>query len=211
MHLLVVHGVDLEKDGNKAEYLVDWADSLFLPDCSSSLRSDRTIDYTFSNIPDIEIQRLHTNATSGHFPILSVLSIKLKRLICGKSIHWNVFHMFTEYTYSYWENSWSPQTFNLSYDAYIQSLHLLTASCTTTFPLRKYRVVIPPNLRCFMSYVRALSFRMIRTNNSHLFVDDLATVFADRIGKQFSTQCLDLERRIKLFCDELEFYCLLAL
>ncbi|CAF3127738.1 unnamed protein product [Rotaria sp. Silwood2] len=41
--------VDLEKDGDKADTLLNWADDLdmapFVPDAHTSLRSDRTIDY----------------------------------------------------------------------------------------------------------------------------------------------------------------------
>jgi hypothetical protein len=164
--------VDLEQDGIKAEGLLDWADSLslspFVPDCPTSLRSDRSIDYAFSNIPSIVIQKFNTNTTSDHFPILSILPMNYTRHLKAKSIHWKVFNLFTEYTCSYWEKMWSSQNFNASYNDYIKFLHLLIARCTVFFPLNKYRIAIPPNLRCFMSYVRALSFRLIRTNNSEL-------------------------------------------
>ncbi|CAF3803509.1 unnamed protein product [Rotaria magnacalcarata] len=164
--------VDLEHDDKKAESLLEWADSLnlspFLPDCPTSLRSDRTIDYAFSNIAKIDIQKFDTNTTSDHYPILSILPMKCKQQVKGKSIHWKVFNLFTEYTFSYWEKSWCNQHLNSAYDEYIKFLHLLTARCTVSFPLNKYRTAIPPYLRCFMSYVRALSFRQCRTKNSEL-------------------------------------------
>jgi len=164
--------VDLEQDGNKAESLLDWADSLnlspFVPDCPTSLRSDRTIDYALSNIDNIEIQKFNTNTTSDHYPVLSILRMKCKQRINGKSIHWKVFNLFTEYTFSYWEKSWCFQNFDVAYDDYIKFLHYLIARCTVSFPLNKYRLAVPPYLRCFMSYVRALSFRQSRTNDNDL-------------------------------------------
>ncbi|CAF5168696.1 unnamed protein product, partial [Rotaria magnacalcarata] len=123
--------VDLEHDDKKAESLLEWADSLnlspFLPDCPTSLRSDRTIDYAFSNIAKIDIQKFDTNTTSDHYPILSILPMKCKQQVKGKSIHWKVFNLFTEYTFSYWEKSWCNQHLNSAYDEYIKFLHLLTA------------------------------------------------------------------------------------
>ncbi|CAF4269963.1 unnamed protein product, partial [Rotaria magnacalcarata] len=178
--------VDLEHDDKKAESLLEWADSLnlspFLPDCPTSLRSDRTIDYAFSNIAKIDIQKFDTNTTSDHYPILSILPMKCKQQVKGKSIHWKVFNLFTEYTFSYWEKSWCNQHLNSAYDEYIKFLHLLTARRTVSFPLNKYRIAIPPYLRCFMSYVRALSFRQCRTKNSKIVKDsnkmcDLAANF----------------------------------
>ena len=43
------------------------------------------------------------------------------------------------------------------------------------------------------------------------FPDDLAAVLAGRIGVKFTDQCIDLERRLRKFLDNLEFYSLLTL
>ncbi|CAF3872971.1 unnamed protein product, partial [Rotaria sp. Silwood1] len=126
--------VDLEHDDKKAESLLEWADSLnlspFLPDYPTSLRSDRTIDYAFSNIAKIDIQKFDTNTTSDHYPILSIIPMECKQQVKGKSIHWKVFNLFTEYTFSYWEKIWCNQHLNSTYDEYIKFLHLLTARKT---------------------------------------------------------------------------------
>jgi hypothetical protein len=61
----------------------------------------------------------------------------------------------------------------------------------------------------FISYHADMS-NFLSWSSSHLFADDLAAVLAGRIGENFTTQCLDLERRIKFFCEQLEFYCLLT-
>ena len=41
---------------------------------------------------------------------------------------------------------------------------------------------------------------------SHFFADDLAAVIAGSIGMKFSSQCLDLERKLQLFFENLEYY-----
>ena len=108
------------------------------------------------------------NTTSDHCSILSVLSTRTTGKVIGKSVHWEVFNLFTEYTFEFWENCWSVDRLNASYNDYIQFLGLLIARCTIFFPLNKYRVAIPAELRTFMSYVRALSFRQMRTKSVEL-------------------------------------------
>ena len=41
---------------------------------------------------------------------------------------------------------------------------------------------------------------------SHFFADDLAAILAGSIGMKYSNQCLELERKLQLFFDNLEFY-----
>ncbi|CAF1186080.1 unnamed protein product [Adineta ricciae] len=45
---------------------------------------------------------------------------------------------------------------------------------------------------------------------SFMFADDLAAVLAGSIGMKYSNQCLDLEKKLKLFFDDLEFYSILS-
>ncbi|CAF2234082.1 unnamed protein product [Rotaria magnacalcarata] len=82
--------VDLENDDKKAESLLEWTHSLnlspFLLDCPTSLRSDRTIAYAFSNIAKIDIQKFDTNTMSDHYPILSILPKKCKQQVKGKIV-----------------------------------------------------------------------------------------------------------------------------
>ena len=164
--------VDLDQHGCKAESLLNWADSHFLapftPNNPTSRRANRIIDYAFSNSLNIDIQTYSGNTTSDHCSILSVLSTRTKEKVKGKSVHWKVFNLFTEYTFEFWENCWSVDRLNASYNDYIQFLGLLIARCTIFFPLNKCRVAIPAELRTFMSYVRALSFRQMRTKSVEL-------------------------------------------
>ena len=41
---------------------------------------------------------------------------------------------------------------------------------------------------------------------SHFFADDLAAIVAGQLGVRFMNQCIDLEKRIKIFLDQLEYY-----
>ena len=45
---------------------------------------------------------------------------------------------------------------------------------------------------------------------SFFFADDLAVVLSGHIRLRFSNQCIDLERRLQVFLDQLEFYSILA-
>ncbi|CAF4659601.1 unnamed protein product, partial [Didymodactylos carnosus] len=42
--------------------------------------------------------------------------------------------------------------------------------------------------------------------SSHFFADDLAAILAGQIGVKYTQQCLDLEKKLKLFFDQLEYY-----
>jgi hypothetical protein len=45
---------------------------------------------------------------------------------------------------------------------------------------------------------------------SHFFADNVAAILAGQLGIRYSDQCLDLEKRVKSFLDQLEFYSRLA-
>ena len=46
--------------------------------------------------------------------------------------------------------------------------------------------------------------------SSFMFADDLAAVVTSNIGGKFRNQCLDLERKLKIFIDNLEYYAILT-
>ena len=165
---------DLEQDGTKAECLLAWADELglapFAPDSATSLRSNRIIDYALSNKAIIEIQIYVGNTTSDHKPILAVLPSLHDKPTKGVSTHWHVFSLFSEFSFPFWENRWRTEGLNETYNDYICFLALLEARCSAYFPLEKYRIALPVELRSAMSYVRALSFRQKRTRDVALKV-----------------------------------------
>ncbi|CAF3951464.1 unnamed protein product [Rotaria magnacalcarata] len=45
---------------------------------------------------------------------------------------------------------------------------------------------------------------------NHFFADDLAGIMAGQLGMNYSSQCLDLEKRIKVFLDNLDYYSCLS-
>ncbi|CAF2079692.1 unnamed protein product [Rotaria magnacalcarata] len=178
-HLLskkcIVYGdfnVDIMKDGKKADILLKWAGDYFLaqalPNSPMSLRSDRVIDYAFVRGINLDIQVYNGNTTSDHLPILSVIPFKVLQQKLGKNTHWKVFSLFSEYTFSFWEENWNLSSIDSIYNDYIRFLYLLSARCSTSFYLDKYRSALPTELRSFLSYIRALSFRQIRTKCSIL-------------------------------------------
>ncbi|CAM4786175.1 unnamed protein product [Rotaria magnacalcarata] len=178
-HLLskkcIVYGdfnVDIMKDGKKADILLKWAGDYFLaqalPNSPMSLRSDRVIDYAFVRGINLDIQVYNGNTTSDHLPILSVIPFKVLQQKLGKNTHWKVFSLFSEYTFSFWEENWNLSSIDSIYNDYIRFLYLLSARCSTFFYLDKYRSALPTELRSFLSYIRALSFRQIRTKCSIL-------------------------------------------
>ncbi|CAM2703188.1 unnamed protein product [Rotaria socialis] len=101
--------VNTMQDGKKAEILFQWADDQFLaqalPNSSTSLRSNRVIDDAFIRGFNIDIQVYNGNTTSDHLPILSVIPLKVLQQKLGKNTHWKVFTLFSEYTFSFWEEN----------------------------------------------------------------------------------------------------------
>ena len=164
--------VDLEQDGGKADLLLSWADTHnlapYTPVSATSLRAERTIDFSLSNLPLIEIQTYVGNTTSDHRPLLSVLPPHVNKNTHGITVHWNVFTLFTKYTSEYWEARWCTEEIDETYSDYTQFLALLEARCTVHFALEKYRIAIPTDLRCAMSFVRAMSFRQKRNRDADL-------------------------------------------
>jgi hypothetical protein len=133
--------VDLNRDGQKAEYLLAWADDHFLvpllPDTPTSLRSVRVIDFALACDTDLTIQTYHGNTTSDHLPIISIILMHIKHNGIGKNVHWKVFTLFTEYTFSFWEEIWDLENLDMLYNDYSRFLFLLSARCTTVFPIEK--------------------------------------------------------------------------
>jgi len=70
--------VDLEKYGDRTDSVFIWADGCglasFAPDRYTFLRSKRTFDYAFAFGIEISVQIFEGPTTSGHKPILSVLT-----------------------------------------------------------------------------------------------------------------------------------------
>ena len=164
--------VDMSLDKTKADQITKWAENHLLthhiPDCPTSKRSKRTIDYFFSRGVDIDFQVYDGNTTSDHAPIISVIKVNFTLSNLGRRTHWNVFSLFSEFTFPFWEKNWNLACLDSTYGNYVRFLSLLTSRCTTYFCIKKYRSAIPGELRSFLSYIRALSFRQIRIKSPEL-------------------------------------------
>ncbi|CAF1305368.1 unnamed protein product [Adineta ricciae] len=164
--------VDFEQDKAKADLFTDWLDKLSLTPYFTALhtskRSKRKIDYALTSGFSIALQTYEGNSSSDHKPILAVLPTSKKETIFARNVHWNVFTLFCEYVFPQWEKIWHLNEMNKVYEDYTSFLALLTARCTVMFPLDKYRIALPKNLRAYMSHTRALSFKQKRSGDTHL-------------------------------------------
>jgi len=61
----------------------------------------------------------------------------------------------------------------------------------------------------FITYHSDLS-DAIQAATSFLFADDVAATIAGQMAIQYSKQCMDLEKRLATFFDDLEYYSALA-
>lgn len=99
--------MDLDRDGNKAESLLEWADTLNLAPYTTtmptSLRADRKIDFALSNQQIDDIHAHMGNTTSDHRPVISTLYSRVSKQSKGTSVHWKVYSLFSEYALDYWE------------------------------------------------------------------------------------------------------------
>ena len=69
---------DIEKDGEKADQLLEWLDQCLLtpvtPDSNTSLRSNRTIDYALTTGVDLTIQTYEGITNSDHKPLIGTFT-----------------------------------------------------------------------------------------------------------------------------------------
>jgi hypothetical protein len=161
------------KDESNTSKLLHWSESMLLvpivPVDSTSLRSDRIIDFAFVKGLEMTIQTCTDNTTSDHRPVLGILKVENKDGVLGSNTHWKVFNTFLSLTYEYWEQESYTASSEDYYSNFITLLDRLKSRCTTYYPLKKYRAAIPKELRMKLSLVRALSFRYKRTGDAALY------------------------------------------
>ena len=167
--------VDLEKDGAKAEPLLEWMDSCslgpFVPSANTSLRSDRTIDYALAVNVDITVQTYEGGTTSDHKPLLCVMACEGNVKTEGSRTTWSVFSLFLSYTYDFWEKQWSLGRYDQTYEEFIKCISLLAARCTLYFPATMTRPTLPPDVRALLARSRALSFKAKRKGDMKLRIE----------------------------------------
>ncbi|CAF4033153.1 unnamed protein product [Rotaria magnacalcarata] len=67
--------------------------------------------------------------------------------------------------------------------------------------------VLTPTI--FISYHNDMG-QFLSGCTSHFFADDVAAILSGQLGVRYTSQCIDLERRVKSFLDSLEYYSCLA-
>jgi len=65
-------------------------------------------------------------------------------------------------------------------------------------------------LTLFITYHSDLT-SFLNICSSFMFADDLAAVVTGNIGDKYSSQCLDLQHKLKIFFDNLEYYAILSI
>jgi hypothetical protein len=158
--------VDLEKDGDKVDTLLNWTDDCgltpFVPDTHTSLRSDRTIDYTFATGIEISVQMYEVLTTSDHKPIICVLASERNETCTTSRIIWDVYSLFLSYTFELWERQWDEQCYDTTYNYFVEFLFVLSARCTTYFPIKLSRASIPHDLKTLLAHSRSIAFKAKR-------------------------------------------------
>ena len=170
--LLGDFNVDLEKDEEKATHLLEFMDSCalapFIPDTNTSLRSERTIDFALTRGVDISVQAYEGETTSDHKPLFCAVACVGKEMREYCRTIWPVFSLFLSYTFGFWENQWSLECYDETYDQFVSCLGLLAARCTSYFPRQIARPAIPQDLQVLLAQSRALSFKAKRKGDVKL-------------------------------------------
>ncbi|CAF4071385.1 unnamed protein product, partial [Rotaria sp. Silwood2] len=185
------------QDGKKAELFLVWADANFLapftPETSTSLRSNRVIDFAVAAGLSIDIQSY---------------SVKPHPYTDSPPIEYdNVDESIPEVTLD-----------ELVFTVQAKQAWLLDRRCFIEINNDKSRwfsigkggpqgSVLTPTL--FISYHCDMG-QFLSQCTSHFFADDVAAILAGHLGVRYTSQCIDLEKRIKSFLDSLEYYSCLA-
>ncbi|CAF4592411.1 unnamed protein product, partial [Rotaria sp. Silwood2] len=158
--------IDIERDGDKADRLVEWMDSCSLgpvvPDTNTSLRSDRIIDYAITTGVDLTIQTYEGDTSSDHKPLLGVLISEGGKMGERSRTIWSVFSLFLSYTYAFWEKEWNSELYDATYERFISFLSSLNTRCQHFFTSKHARPSIPQEIIKILAQSRSLSFKAKR-------------------------------------------------
>ncbi|CAF3920953.1 unnamed protein product [Rotaria sp. Silwood1] len=165
--------VDIEKDGEKGDQLLEWIDSCHLrpvvPDSNTSLRSNRTIDYALTTGIDLTIQTYEEITNSDHKPLIGIFTDNDAKKRKGSRTVWSVFSLFLSYTYEFWkQKEWNTQASETTYEEFITFLTSLNNRCQQYFALNHARPSIPYELLKLLALSRSLSFKTKRKGDIHL-------------------------------------------
>lgn len=164
--------VDLEKDGEKANRLMEWIDdhmlAPFIPDNNTSLRANRTIDYALAMNMELSIQTYEGFTSSDHKPLIGTLAIDEIGTTEGFLSLWTVFSLVLSYGSNHWEQRWREGPYNQVYEEFILFLSLLESRCRKYFPLKRARPSLPADIVSLLAQSRKLSFKASRKGDIQL-------------------------------------------
>lgn len=85
------YNVDLERDGDKATSLLNWADQIglapYTPENNTSRRSNRIIDYLLATGIEVSVDTYDGLTTSDHKPLICSLSCVFNESnVCSKTL-----------------------------------------------------------------------------------------------------------------------------
>ena len=147
--------VDLEKDGDKADQMLEWMDACavgaILPNANTSLRADRIIDYALTTGLDMSIQAYEGPTTSDHKPLLGVIAVDELRKAEGFRTVWSVFTSVLAFTSGYWEKRWRNGSYDDVYGEFIALLSTLESRCKEYFPVKHARPSIPREIMILLA------------------------------------------------------------
>jgi Reverse transcriptase (RNA-dependent DNA polymerase) len=158
--------IDLEKDGEKANKILEWMDSCSLgpmiPQVNTSLRANRTIDYALIAGVDLMIQTHEGQTTSDHKPLIGILVTDEAKKSEGCRTAWPVFSLVLSHISSFWEQRWTERAYDVVYQEFLSFLELLEARCKEYFQLSRARPSIPSEIMELLAQSRSLSFKAKR-------------------------------------------------
>ena len=158
--------VDLEKDGEKADNLLEWMDghmlAPFLPDTNTSLRSNRIIDYALAVGLHLSIQTYEGPTSSDHKPLVGLLSVDESSTCEGFRTIWPVFSLVLSYGAKFWEQRWSKDHYDQVYEEFVTFLALLELRCRHYFPMKRARLSVPVEIVTLLAQSRKLSYKAKR-------------------------------------------------
>ena len=164
--------VDLELNDEKAKKLADWMDAHELepivPDKTTSLRSNRTIDFAMTTGVCLDIQTHEGPTNSDHKPIVGVLSVEQHHAGVRARTEWKVFHLVLSYIFPFWERQWPIGSLNDTYELFVTFLALLKNRCKCYFTVDRARISVPSSLVELLARSRNLSFKAKRNGDIEL-------------------------------------------
>ncbi|CAF4533670.1 unnamed protein product [Rotaria socialis] len=180
--------IDIERDGDKADQLLEWVDSCSLmtiiPGANTSLRSDRTIDYAVTNGMDLTIQTYEGDTSSDHKPLLGVFTDDRAPTTVGSRTIWSAFSLVLSYTSEFWEKKeWNTQLSETTYEHFISFLALLSYRCQQFFEIKRARPSVPQELMALLAQSRSLSFKAKRKDDIEL--REGSTLFWNKAKRYF--------------------------